>query len=217
MNWLKQLFSRRRLYRDLTEEIREHLEEKTQELVRDGMSKKDAESAARREFGNVTLAEEDSRDVWRLPSIETFLSDIRYGLRALSRNPGFSIVAILTLALGIGANTAIFSVVYAALIRPLPYTQPSHLITLSEVRPQEGQSAQSNTQNWNTSYPDYLDWTKQSKSFLFLPFETGPLATSRKTCWADSMIVAKSFRMRSSTISVGKCFRMRCYKKSGGM
>ena len=168
MNWLKQLFSRRRLYGDLGEEIREHLEEKMEEFVRNGMSKKDAESAARREFGNVMLTQEDSRDVWRWPSIENFLSDVRYGLRTLSYNPGFSIVAILTLALGIGANTAIFSVVHAALIRPLPCAEPSRLITLSEVRPQEGQSAQSNTQSWVTSYPDYLDWTKQSKSFQSL-------------------------------------------------
>jgi putative ABC transport system permease protein len=177
MNWLKQLFSRRRLYGDLTEEIREHLEEKKEELVRNGMSRKDAESAARREFGNVTLAEEDSHDVWRWPSIENFLSDVRYGLRTLSYNSSFAIVAVLTLALGIGANTAIFSVVYAALIRPLPYTQPSRLITLSEVRPQEGQSAQSNTQNWNTAYPDYLDWTKQSKSFQSLAGFSGDAFT----------------------------------------
>lgn len=166
MNWLKQLFSRRRLYGELGEEIREHLEEKMEEFVRNGMSRKDAEFAARREFGNVMLTQEDSRDVWRRPSIENFLSDVRYGLRTLSYNPGFSIVAILTLALGIGANTAIFSVVHAALIRPLPYAEPSRLITLSEVRPQEGQSAQS--QNWVTSYPDYLDWTKRSKSFQSL-------------------------------------------------
>ena len=168
MRWLKQMFSRRRLYGDLADEIREHLEERIEDLVKDGMSRKDAEAAARREFGNVRLVEEDSRDVWRWLSIENLLSDIRYGLRALSHNPSFSIVAILTLALGIGANTAIFSVVYAALIRPLPYTQPSRLITLSEVRPQEGQSAQSNTQNWVSAYPDYLDWTKQSKSFQSL-------------------------------------------------
>ena len=168
MNGLKKLFSRGRLYGDLSEEIRDHLEEKIEELVREGMARKDAESAARREFGNVTLVEEESREVWRWAFIENFLSDVRYGLRTLSHNPGFSIVAILTLALGIGANTAIFSVVHAALIRPLPYFQPNRLITLSEVRPQEGQSAQSNTQNWNTAYPDYLDWTKQSKSFQSL-------------------------------------------------
>lgn len=177
MNWLKKLFSRRRLYGDLSEEIREHLEEKIEKLVRNGMSKKDAESVARREFGNVTLVEEDSRDVWRWHLIENFLSDIRYGMRALSHNPGFSIVAILTLALGIGANTAIFSVVYAALIRPLPYSQPDRLITLSEVRPQEGQSAQSNSLIWVSSYPDYLDWTKQSKSFQSLAGFSGDAFT----------------------------------------
>jgi putative ABC transport system permease protein len=177
MNWIKKLFSRRRLYGNLTEEIREHLEEKIEELVRNGMSKKDAESAARREFGNVTLLEEDSRDVWRWPSIENFLSDVRYGLRALGHNPGFSIVAILTLALGIGANTAIFSVVDAALIRPLPYAQPSGLITLSEVRLQEGQAGQSNSPSWDSSYPDYLDWTKQSKSFQSLAGFSGDAFT----------------------------------------
>ena len=168
MNWLKQLVSRRRLYGDLSEEIREHLEEKVEGLVRNGMSRKDAESAARREFGNVTLMEENARDVWRWPSIENLLHDLRYGFRMLRNNPGFSVVAILTLALGIGANTAIFSVVYAALMRPLPYWQPNLLITLGEVRPQEGKSTELDTRSWNASYPDYLDWTHQSKSFQSL-------------------------------------------------
>lgn len=168
MSRLRQLFSRRRLYGDLSEEIREHLEEKTEELVRNGMPRKAAEAAARREFGNVTLVEEYGRNVWRWPSIENFVLDVRYGLRMLRNNPAFSIVAILTLALGIGANTAIFSVVYAALIRPLPYSQPTRLITLSEVRPQEGEPSEAEKRSWNTAYPDYVDWVRQSKSFRAL-------------------------------------------------
>src|SRR5215469_16821015 len=181
MNWLKQLVSRRRLYGDLSEEIREHLEEKVEGLVRNGMSRKDAECAARREFGNVALTEESAREVWRWPSVENLLQDVRYGFRMLRNNPGFSLVAIVTLALGIGANTAIFSVVDAALIRPLPYWQASRLITLGEVRPQEGESSESDTRIWNASYPDYLDWTRQSKSFASLAGFSGDLFTLHGT------------------------------------
>src|SRR2546426_3258890 len=127
MMWLKQLISRRPLYNDLSEEINEHLEEKIEELVATGMSRKEAAAAARREFGNVTLTEEDSRTVWRWPSIENFLMDLRYGLRMLRKNPGFTAVAVLTLALGIAVNATMFSLVSSLLLARPPGLEPERV------------------------------------------------------------------------------------------
>jgi putative ABC transport system permease protein len=156
MNWLKQIFSRRRLYNDLSDEIREHLEEKIEELVASGMPKKEATYAARREFGNVMLAEEDSRGVWRWRRVETLVTDIWFGLRILRKNPGFAAVAVLTLALGIGANSAIFSVVYGGLLAPLPLPHPEQLVMVwSRV----------NGHNSPVSPGDYLDWKQQNSVF----------------------------------------------------
>jgi predicted permease len=135
MNWLKQLFSRRRLYGELSDEMQQHLEEKIEELVATGISRKEASAAARRQFGNLSLLEEDSRDVWRWLSIENLFADVRYGLRMLGRNPVFTVVGLLTIAIGIGANAAVFSVVNSVLLKPLHYPKSEELVSLHQIAP----------------------------------------------------------------------------------
>ena len=131
MRWLRQLLSRRRLYGEFSEEIHQHLGEKVEELVAGGMPRKDAESAARRAFGNVMLVEEEGRETWRWGFLEDFFTDVRFGLRTLRKAPGFTAVAVVILALGIGGNAAIFSIVDSVLLRPLPYRDASRLVWVS--------------------------------------------------------------------------------------
>ena len=130
MNWLQQLVSRPREYSNVSKEIAEHLQEKVDELMSGGMSRPDAEAAARRQFGNALLIEEHSREVWQWAIFDSVLRDLKYAFRQLRRNPGFTFTVLLTLSVAIGANTAVFSMVNALLLRPLPYPQPERLGSL---------------------------------------------------------------------------------------
>src|SRR5215472_7170213 len=155
---LQNLFYRNRSDRHLTDEIRFHLDQQIAENVASGMGPAEARQAAMRAFGNPTLLKEETRATWGWTWLEQISQDLRYAIRTLRKSPGFTLVAVLTLALGIGANTAMFSMVRGVVLAPLPYSQPDRLVLLLESNQRFARDA--------ISYPNFVDWQRGARSFV---------------------------------------------------
>ncbi len=166
MRWLEKirmeiemLFHRRREARRLDAELSFHLEQQIAENIAEGMSPDEARYAARRAFGNPTLLREQARETWSWNSVEMALQNMRIGVRTLARTPGFAFISILVIAIGIGANVALFTVVRSVLLKPLPFKEPERLIRLYE-------HSTDDKFPYNMSAGGiFADWKKQSHSF----------------------------------------------------
>lgn len=172
MTWIRVLLGRcvallriKKLDADLDEELRAHIDMATEENRRRGMNEQEARTTALRAFGGVTQIKERYRTERGLPWISTTMQDIRFSARILVRNPGFTSIAILTLALGIGGNTAIFSVVNGVLLNPLPFPHSEQLVALHESKP--------NFPRGSISYPNFLDWQRENHSFSSIAIARG--------------------------------------------
>jgi putative ABC transport system permease protein len=154
---LRALLSRDVLERELDEELRYHLEREVEQNLAYGMSPDEARLAAMRNFGGVEQAKEECREVRGVRFIEDLWQDLGYGLRTFRKKPGFTLVAVFTLALGIGANTAIFSVVNGVLLKSLPFPDAERLVALSETSESGRVEA--------VAYPNYLDWRAEQTIF----------------------------------------------------
>ncbi len=176
MRWLAQLFTRHRRYDELSESICEHLDEKIADLMGDGMTREAAEQAARRQFGNVTLIEQRSREVWQWPTVESIFADIRFAFRQLVKSPSFTLTAVLTLSLGIAISATMFSMVSAFLLPHLPGYDPQHIVVVSSINP----NSQFQPEASPVSAPNYLTWSSSTRLFAAMAtdneFLTGNLS-----------------------------------------
>src|SRR5271170_4825486 len=182
------LFGGRKLDEELDEELRAHIELSAEENLKRGMSEAEARRAALREFGGVTQTKEAYRTQQGLPFLEALAQDVRFALRQLRKSAVFATTVILTVALGIGANTAMFSVVEGAILAPLPYRQPDRLVGLSESRP--------SLKQMGISYPDFRDWQRNARSFeqmAALTWRSYDLTGSGASEHLDGMEISSGF------------------------
>jgi hypothetical protein len=205
MSWASWL-QRRRWERRMDAEFRFHRESQISDYVRQGFSREEAELRARREFGPVDLTKDECRDERPWEWFDHWLRDIRYACRSLRKSPGFAAAAMVTLALGIGANTAIFSVVYAVLLKPLPYAQPDQIYSVEVVIPER--------RNQFSSLPGtvqaYLEWRKANTAFAAMsalrPWECNLTSDGEPERLGGARVSANFFSFLGVPIARGRGF-----------
>jgi hypothetical protein len=170
MLWYQRFFRRGLTEKQLDSELRFHIDQKVADLVAAGVAPEEARRRAQLEFGGLEQVKEECRDVGTTHFLETLIQDLRYGLRMLAKNPGFTAVAVITLTLGIGANTAVFSFVDTLYLRPLPVRDAGQLVDIFQTRNGGGY--------YTLSYPDYIFYRDNSQSFsdLAAQYPTAPLS-----------------------------------------
>src|SRR5215213_8284601 len=195
------LFAGRQADADVDEELKAHLDLHTAENIRRGMTVREARRTALIDCGGLTLAAESIRRQRGLPWIETIAADLRYAWRSLSHNPGFATVAVLTLALGIGANTAIFSVINGVVLRPLPYPAPDRLVSIVSVV---------NNTAAAVSPPDFTDWSREAHSFsgLAASYSSETILTAEASAErvSQARVTANAFDVLSIKPILGRAF-----------
>lgn len=208
MSWLNRilnLFHRDQVDEELDEELQFHLEARTRANLNAGMDAEAAQHDARRRFGNVTLAKERAHEMNIAMSIEAVIRDLRYALRSLRKSPGFTAVAILTLALGFGANTAVFTVVNGVLLRPLPFPEPGRLFLISY------QSKEGTFENQLGLFDtDYLEYKKHNRAFGQIATFNDDSATLTGAGYAarvpTAMVTSSFFPVLEVTPTIGRTF-----------
>jgi predicted permease len=182
---------RKRMLEDLDQDIRDHIERETQDNIDRGMPPEEARYAALRKFGNATRMKEETREIWSFVWLEQLWQDICFAFRTLRKSPGFTAVAVLTLALGVGANTAIFSAVNAVLLRPLPYRDADQLVMIWQTAPQIG------LRDMPVTEPDFSDYRAQGRSFR----QVEALYLNKEDCTLTG--VGQPARVGAMDVSVG--------------
>ncbi|HTX75574.1 MAG TPA: ABC transporter permease, partial [Terracidiphilus sp.] len=201
---IRSLFSSRRDISDeLGEEMEAHLQFLVEENIDRGMTPAEARAAAHRHFGNSVRVRERAYTAWQFPSFETILQDVRYGIRGIFRAPAFALVVILTLAAGIGANTAIFSAVYTVLLKPLPFPDSQRLVWMGESLPKDNGGI-------SVTWLNFQHWLNESRSFEAMAgFETADRTLTghgQAVLTHAGVVTSQFFALTGSRAMLGRLF-----------